>query len=154
MKCEALLQAVAHTPWRQVYTTLHTGTKWHCKRQWKQLSQHQHTYRWEHITLSRRNVCVVHCLYCRLGCLRVSVSRFISQSSTNTTCSVDLHQLVSTIYPVCQPTYQAKETIAAASNSHLQSPPNHFPHPITQHPHRLLISEPTLREWTGKDWGV
>lgn len=59
--------------------------------------------------------------------------------------------------PVCQPTYQAEETIAAtaaASNSHLQSPPNHFPHPITQHPHRLLISEPTLREWTGKDWGV
>lgn len=58
--------------------------------------------------------------------------------------------------PVHQPPSQAEETtaaVASASNSHLPSPLNHFPihclqtH-ITQHPHRLLISEPTLREWT------
>lgn len=136
------MPAVAHTPQQQVYTTLHTGTKRHCERQWSFLSS-------AHLQVELPTRCPLS----DRVCLCVRVPRFLSQSSTTCWSASACFHCSS---PVHQPPSQAEETtaaVASASNSHLPSPLNHFPihclqtH-ITQHPHRLLISEPTLREWT------
>lgn len=145
---------MAHTPWQQVYTTSHTSTK----RQRK--SQHQHTY--GRSSFQAGCVCFVLrqfvFLDLRVSRLSVCLCALIYSTKSNK------HNLsrwpepacFHCLSPICQPTYQAEETTAAATlgaTPHLQSPLNHFPihclqSHITQHPHRLLISELTLREWT------
>lgn len=113
------------------------------------------------VTFSRMEVCLClpFCLFDSLcpdwwmglfGHLCARVLKLISQNSTNTTCFVGLHQLVSTVFLA----NEAEETTAAeaavvASSSQLHSPLNHTNHCLQlQHPHHLLIRELTLWEWT------
>lgn len=139
--CHEILNSGASSPTHAltagVHTTTHTGTSRH------------HSFStsadFQVVTFSRMDVCLCLrfclfdslCLDSRVDLLThlcVLVLRLISQNSTNTTCFVGLHQLVSTLFPA----YQAEETTAAdaavvASSSQLQSPLNHTIHCLQLH---------------------